>query len=153
MPTPAKLVCAVLFAALAWWTGEVIRREVLPEGAGVGALREALALGGLVIGWRYVGRIATGRTGRGTTWSEGVAAGIGGAILLAALALLVNGAREVLSDALGLAFTEVGEAAAEWLTIVYHDFLRLAHPDVLATYFGGAAAIGLVGTAVGRRLR
>lgn len=153
MPTPAKLVCAILLAAVAWWTGEMIQRHVVGDDDVVGRLREALALGGLIVGWKYVGRIVSGKAGRGTTLPVGLTAGIGGAVILAVLALFLNGAREVLTEALDVSYTEVGAAATAWMQTVYTDGVRLTHPMVLATYFGGAALVGVIGWAVGRVTR
>jgi hypothetical protein len=150
MPTAAKLVCAVLLAAVAWATGEMIQRHVAEEGVSVGLLREALALGGLIVGWKHVGSIAGGKAERGTTLAVGLTAGIGGGVILAVLALFLNAARFVITEALDITYTEVGDAMSAWIETVYTDAFRLMEPPVVATFFGGATLVGLIGWAVGR---
>ncbi|MEM7489175.1 MAG: TrgA family protein, partial [Pseudomonadota bacterium] len=145
MPTPAKLVSAILFAALAWWVGETIVREVLPEGVRVGRFREFLALGGLIVGWKYIGRIVSGPTNKGTSITVAITAGIGGAAILLVLGLLLEGFRKMITESLDLRYAEVGEAASAWMEFLWRDAQTIAHPVVLGTLFGGAVAVGLIG--------
>ena len=151
MPTAAKLVSAVLFAALAWWVGDTIARTVLEEGVQVGRFREMLAAGGALIGWRYLGREVTGRTGRGTTTARAVTAGISGAALLLVFGVLIHSFWVMIVRSLDGAYTEVGRAASAWMDFIWGDLVTVAHPLVLGTLFGGGAVVGLVGGFVGRR--
>ncbi|MEM7709388.1 MAG: TrgA family protein [Pseudomonadota bacterium] len=153
MPTPAKLVSAVLFAALAWWVGETIVREVLEEGTRVGRFREILAFLGLIVGWRYVGRVVTGPMNKGTSYTTAITAGIGGATILLVVSLLLEGFRKMITDSLDLKYSEVGQAASAWMDFLWRDAQTIADPVVLGTLFGGAAAVGLIGGLVGRLTR
>ena len=58
MPTAAKLIGAVLFAALAYYVSELVK-ELLPlEGAGATLLSPVNAFFGAAMGWRIMGRHA-----------------------------------------------------------------------------------------------
>jgi hypothetical protein len=153
MPTPAKLVCAVLFAALAWWTGHLIVQIALPEGAVPGRFREWMALGGLIIGWRFVGRRASGPTNQGGSISVSVTAGIGGAVILTVLGLFLTSFVTMITASLGSVYTEIGAAVTAWMDFLMQDLRAVAHPTIIGTLYGGAAAVGLIGGIVGRTLR
>ena len=151
MPTAAKLVAALLFAALAWWVGESIVRYRLPDGVRVGWLREMLALGGLVVGWRTVGGEATGRMRRGTTIPRAVTAGIAAAAQLLVLALLLHSFGRMIANSLDRKYAEIGRAWGAWMDFLWQDVVTVADPLVLGTLFAGAAAVGPVSGFVGRR--
>ncbi|MEM7642877.1 MAG: TrgA family protein [Pseudomonadota bacterium] len=153
MPTPAKLVSAILFAALAWWVAHTIVIHVLPEGVRVGRFREFVAFGGLVVGWRYIGKIVSGPTNKGTSVTVAITAGIGGAAILLVLSLLFESFRKMITESLDLRYTEVGEAASAWMEFLWRDALMIATPLVMGTLFGGAIVVGLVGGVVGRLTR
>jgi hypothetical protein len=150
MPTAAKLVSALLFAALGWWTADTIVREVLSAGVRVGAFREIVAAMALAIGWRHIGRTVTGKRARGVSLSQAATAGIGGAAILLALGVLLDSFRRMIGESLDLRYSEVGQAAEAWIAFLWRDIVLIADPVVLTTLFGGGAAVGLVGGVVGR---
>ncbi|MEM9796949.1 MAG: TrgA family protein [Pseudomonadota bacterium] len=150
MPTPAKLVSAILFAALAWWTGETIVREVLPDGSSVGRLREVMAFMGLIIGWKVIGRATTGRMNRGTTVTVAITAGVAAAFVFLALGIVLHGFYEMIIRSLDSTYTEVGAAMNAMLGFIWDDVNLVANPVVLGTLFGGGALVGLIGGIVGR---
>ncbi|PWJ20523.1 TrgA family protein [Jannaschia seohaensis] len=153
MPTPAKLISALLFAALAWWTAETIRVHALPDGMVVGRFREWVALAGLIIGWRVIGVRVSGPTNRGTTVTKAITAGIGGAVILTIGGLILNSFVKMISISLTSRYTEVGQAAEAWMDFMWSDAMTIANPMVLGTMFGGAAVVGLVGGVAGRTLQ
>ena len=55
MPTAAKLIGAILFAALSYYVSEQIKPQLPSEGAGATLLSQVNALFGLVMGWRIMG--------------------------------------------------------------------------------------------------
>ena len=67
MPTFARLVAAVLFAALAWWTSELIK-PLMPDEKPMGRFSELNAVIGLVVGWRVLGS----RAGNGYNAAIGI---------------------------------------------------------------------------------
>lgn len=153
MPTPAKLVSAVLFAALCWYTVELIRRYGLPEGRTLGAFPIWVTLGGLLVGWLFVGRRVSGPTNRGTKLTHGLTAGIGGALIIAVLGLLLNSFVTMITLSLTSIYTEIGQAIDAWIGFFMEDLRIISHPRILGTFFGGGALAGLVGGVVGRVTR
>lgn len=153
MPTPAKLVCSILFAALSWWTAETIVRQVLSEGIVVGRFREWVALAGLLIGWKMIGRACSGPMNKGTTMTVAITSGIGGALVLSVGGVVVHGLVVMLIESLDRKYTEVGHAASAWMEFTWEDVQTVADPVVLGTLFGGAAIVGLIGGIVGRVTR
>jgi hypothetical protein len=150
MPTPAKLVSALLFAALAYATALSIAIYALPEGQSIGQLPALMALNGLVVGWRFIGVPASGRMNRGAPMAVSVTAGLGGAVVLAVLVLLSVSFRTMIIESLDVTYTEVGEAAAAWMEFLWDYLMTVLHPVVAALFVGGAMAVGLIGGAVGR---
>ena len=82
MPTAAKLVAALCFAAVGWLAANA-HVPALGENAAVGLFRELTALIGLIAGWRVLGN----RVGRGT--GEAVGAGLLTSVVLVFFALLL----------------------------------------------------------------
>lgn len=151
MPTPAKLVSAVLFAALCWAVGEAIVRYTLEEGIRVGLFREMLAFGGLIVGWRTIGKTATGPVGRGNNIPNVITSGIAAAFIFVVLALLLHSFGVMIGESLGGKYTAIGTAASAWMGFLVEDAITIWHPIVLGLLFGGAAVIGLIAGVVGRR--
>ncbi|WP_298432909.1 TrgA family protein [uncultured Jannaschia sp.] len=153
MPTPAKLVAALLFAGLCWYCGHLLWTESMPEGARIGWFREILAAGGLVVGWKYIGRTATGPMGRGNRLAYCITAGIGGAVIMFLLTFALHSAYATLEESLSSKYTEVGLAAEAWMEYAVADAKLAANPLLLAVAFAGSAAIGLIAGLVGRMAR
>ncbi|MCB6176676.1 TrgA family protein [Rhodobacter sp. Har01] len=82
MPTAAKLVAALCFAAVGWLAANA-HVPALGSNASVGAFREMTALIGLLIGWRVMGN----RVGKGM--AEAVGSGLLTSMLLVFFALLL----------------------------------------------------------------
>ena len=55
MPTAAKLIAALLFAALVWFVTEEVKQVMPGEGRGAGMLSPINALLGAIMGWRIIG--------------------------------------------------------------------------------------------------
>lgn len=60
MPTAAKLVAGILFAALAWFVSEQVKVVLPSEGRGATLLSPLNAALGFVMGWRVMGLRAGG---------------------------------------------------------------------------------------------
>ena len=150
MPTPAKLVAALLMAAVGWLTCEMLVRYALPEGVKVGYLREIVAGIGLVVGWRMLGRQATGVRGRGDKLMNGLTMGLAGALVVAALSVTLHGFYAMIVESMGLAYDSPGEAFSAMVGFVWQDLVTMANPHVLATLFGGGALAGLLAGVAGR---
>ncbi|GIT91911.1 hypothetical protein JANAI62_23680 [Jannaschia pagri] len=153
MPTPAKLVCAVLFAALSWWVADTIVRETLPEGVRVGRFREWVGLAGVFIGWKLIGKTCSGPLNKGTTITVAITAGLAGALVLTVGGLLMNSFVTMIGESLDRTYTEVGQAATAWMQFLWKDAQTVANPLVLGTLYGGGALVGLIGGITGRITR
>jgi len=152
MPTPSKLFSAVFLAALAWVIGELIVREILPEGTRVGYLREALAVLGLFVGWMVIGKAATGPTGRGERVTVVLTSGIAAGVIGAGLAILLHSFGKMIQISLTGEYTELGRAVNATLSFIWEDVQILLVPIIGGTWFLGAAVIGLLAGIVGRRM-
>ncbi len=127
-------------------------RERLPEGVRVGLFREIAAVGAGLIGWRTIGREATGRMRRGTTNARAVTAGIAAAAQLLVLGAVLHSFGEMIANSLDGRYDQIGKAVDAWTGFLWADMLVLADPLVLGTLFGGAAFVGLVAGMAGRRV-
>lgn len=92
MPTAAKLVAALCFAAVGWLAANAHVPAMGPN-ASVGALRELTALIGLIVGWRVMGN----RVGHGM--GESVGAGILTSAVIVFFALVGFSTYEMLQKA------------------------------------------------------
>ncbi len=132
MPTAAKLIGAIVFAALAWFVSDLIK-PLLPEGSQVGLLSPINALFGLLMGWRVMGRGA----GRGYVPSMGF-----GLTTLAAIvfwSLLLWGGYEMTRRATRLYYDGPMEALQD-MAIIMGDYAMIAlDPQVI-----GAALVGAI---------
>lgn len=81
MPTAAKLFGALAFGALGWVAASLYSQS-LPEGVGIGLLREIVAFLGIIIGWRVAG----GNAGKG--YNAAMGTGLRAGIILVFFALL-----------------------------------------------------------------
>lgn len=153
MPTPAKLISAVLMAVLAWWVADTVVRELLPEGKTVGRFREICAAVGLLAGWKVLGRAATGKMGRGSPVPVVITSGVATAAVGLILVLLGHSFYVMMMESLDLAYDAPGKAMTAWMEFLWNDTLLIADKLVLGTLFVGAAIIGMVAGVVGRTYR
>ncbi|CTQ50823.1 TrgA family protein [Jannaschia donghaensis] len=151
MPTPAKLVAAILFAALCWFVGEAIVRYTLEEGVRVGLFREVLAAGGLIVGWRTIGSAATGPVGRGNSIPNVITSGFAAAFVFLVLGLLFHSFGVMIAESLEGKYNAIGRAASAWMGFLVEDAMTVWHPVILGLLFVGGAVIGLIAGVVGRR--
>lgn len=54
MPTAAKLISAIILAAVGWMCGELVK-PLMPEGRDLSYLSPTTAIAGLFVGWFYLG--------------------------------------------------------------------------------------------------
>jgi hypothetical protein len=84
MPTAAKLVAAVVFAAVGWLAANA-HVPALGDNPDVGGFREITAFLGLVIGWRVMGGLA------GNGYAEAIGSGLRTSVTIVFFALLIFG--------------------------------------------------------------
>lgn len=146
MPTTARLVAALLLAALGWGAA-MLAMKYMPEGMPVGMLSPVSAAWGAVIGWVWLGRkVEHGRSG---------AIGLGiAAVTLAVIAVLLTfSLYEMLHRAMRVRYHGPVEGLQDMVAIAVGYGRDVAKPDVILAIFLGGAVIGAIAGWVARRYR
>ncbi len=134
MPTTARLVAAVLFAALGWLCADLYK-PLLPEGTPVGLFSPVSAGFGLLVGWNFTGRRIERRLG------SGFGIGLTSSLLLVFWVLLAFSGTKMLQNSLRKYYDGPVEAL-QGLFAIGLDYARLgATPEIVAALVVG----GLVG--------
>ena len=150
MPTPAKLVAALAMAAVGWATVEALLRFALLSEGVIGYGREVAALVGLVLGWRILGRAATGPRGRGDDPMRGMVAGVGAAFALLVATVVIHALWTVMDAALAQQWRSPERALEGFAEQIMADAGLFAEPRALGVLFGGGALAGLAAGVTGR---
>jgi len=146
VPTAAKLVAAVVFAAVAFLAGSVYI-PLLPEGTQAGWFAAVCAGFGAVIGWMVMGGLA----GRGTTAAMGH--GVRTAVTIVFWTGLFFSIREMVLRSMNLRYDGPMEAVIGTFDIAIDYGRLLADPQLLAVLGLGGLAGGLVTEWASRRWR
>ncbi len=144
MPTAARLVAALLLAALGWFVADLVK-PLLPDGTRVGLFSPVSAAVGGVIGWAYAGR----RLDR----DEGGAVGVGltSVFLLAFWVLVIFSGHRMVILSMQMRYDGPVEAIQGMFAIAM-DYLRLVMvPEVIAALLVGGLVAGWITRAVARR--
>ena len=144
MPTAARMVAAVLLAALAWVTSDLIR-PLLPEGTNFGIFNQVNATIGFFVGWVFIGP----RAGRG--FAAGISNGFTSVVILTASALFVQGAYEMTVLSMRHRYGGFVEAIAAIFAIGTEYGATMMVPNVLLTLFFGGCLVGLLTELASRR--
>jgi hypothetical protein len=135
MPTAAKLVAALFFGALAWFTAQLII-PYLPEGTRIGWFAETSGAIGLAMGWQMSGA----RAGDGMRAAMGY--GLTTSALIVFWGLVVCSGVEMYEQAIHLRYKGAVEALLDMVKIMLRYAVVMAQPDVIGTlvlgaFFGG----------------
>jgi len=135
MPTTAKFVGALFFAALAWFTTDMIK-PLLPEGTAVGLFSPISAGLGVLIGWFFTGKRLDAGLGRG------LGIGLTSSLLLVFWVLLTFSGYEMLRLSTRMRYDGPVEALQDMFSIALENMLLAATPSVLVAlvvggFFGG----------------
>ena len=144
--TAAKLVGAILFAALAWYTSELIK-PLFPDGYDPGRFSETNALIGLGVGWVVAGS----RAGRGM--ASGISAGLTATVALVFWGLLLNCTYEMLRLSLRRQYDGPVEAVVGVFQLMIENLFLMLTPEVIGTLLIGGAVAGLIVEWTSRRAR
>lgn len=147
MPTAAKLIGAILFAALAYYVSEQIKLLLPNEGSGATWLSQVNAFFGLIMGWRIVGRNA----GMGFMPSAGF--GLTTIFAVAFWALLIWAAYEMIERAVSGRYRGPVEALLSMSNLMVEYAILIFSPSVLMTAVIGSLGIGIVTEFFARRWR
>ncbi|MDJ0639219.1 MAG: TrgA family protein [Paracoccaceae bacterium] len=118
MPTGAKLIGALAFAALAYFISDLIK-PLLPEGTNVGSLSQVNAFVGAIMGWKVMGK------GAGVTYRQSFGYGFTTMAAIIFWCLLVWSGHEMLKRSIRLYYDGPSEALQEMATL-YVDYAKLA---------------------------
>lgn len=146
MPTAARLVAALLVAALAFATSEAIK-PLMPEGTAFGYFSVANALIGLICGWVVVGK----RAGRG--WSAAVGNGVTGVVTLVAWALFLHGLYHMWQESLRRRYSDVMEAIEGIIDFIVDNAVVLSDLSILTLLGAGALIVGILTEIAARNWR
>ncbi|MBM2577975.1 TrgA family protein [Jannaschia sp. Os4] len=150
MPTPARLAAAILLAALAWGAIQVLTWAVLYENAKTGGITLLAVVGGALVGWFMLGKTASGEIGKGERFGVCATAGIGAAVTVTALCLVLNSFWTMILKSLKSVYTEPYMAMEAWMAFLVEDLAYVSNQPMLATIFGGGLVVGMTTWAVGR---
>ena len=139
MPTAAKLVAALWFAALGWLAANA-HVPALGENASVGWFRELTGLLGLLVGWRVMGNLAGGG------YVDAIGSGLRSSVTLAVLALLLFSAYLMVMKSMGSnAYgADPMVAVLDVFRILLDQARRMATVGVLGVLGLGGVAGGVV---------
>ncbi len=144
MPTASKLVAAIVFAVLAWFTSELIK-PLLPEGTPVGLFSQGNAVIGFVSGWLIMGP----RSG------EGMRNAIGGGLTTAAAmvfwGLLIYSIMQMIKLSLRKYYDDPLEAVVGVFQLAMEYGRLIATPTVVGTLVIGAILGGWLTEKASRR--
>lgn len=146
MPTSARLVAALLLAALGWYGAELIK-PYLNEGRQVGLFAPISAVWGVIVGWTF--------TGRRLQAGSGTAAGIGlaSSALLVFWAVLGFSGYEMVRRSMQQTYNGPVDAVQGMVEIAIKDLAIAAQIDVIAVLVLGGLIAGTVTQWVARRYR
>ncbi len=118
MPTGAKLIGALTFAALAYFLSDLIK-PLLPEGTPTGRLSEVNAIVGMLMGWQVMGK------GAGVTYRQSMGYGFTTMAAIVFWCLLVWSGHEMLKRSVKLYYDGPTEALQE-MAQLYVDYAKTA---------------------------
>lgn len=131
MPTGAKLIGALAFAALAYFISDLVK-PLLPEGTQVGLLSTVNAGIGFLMGWTLIGK------GAGETYRKSIGFGLTTLAATVFWALLVWSGYEMLRRSLRLYYDGPVEALQEMAQLFVDYALIAANSQVVIAAIIGA---------------
>lgn len=147
MPTTARLIGAVLLAALAFLAA-TMARPYLPDGEPAGMLTPVSVVVGVAVGWLFTGRHLD--RGRGSP----VAIGFGSAVLLVFWVALLFGITEMIDRSKRNSYRgSPTEAVQDVFNIMYDYAVDFFQFDLVAVLALGGILAGVITGWVGRRFR
>lgn len=144
MPTFGRLVGAVLFGALAWYTTLLVI-PLFPEGSNLGWFQELTTFLGLFVGWKVAGSRA------GSGYVAALSYGLTALISLVVMALFFNSFMLMIQFSLRKRYDGAGEAVTHVFELSVEHAILIATPEIIGTLLVGGLAAGLVTEFFGRR--
>jgi len=144
MPTFGRLVGAILFGALAWYTTTLIV-PLFPENYDFGRFREVNIFLGLYVGWTIAGSRA------GTGYVAAFSYGLTATVVLVISALFLRASVEMVQNSLRRRYDGLSEAVTAVFEIFIETAAEMYTPEILMTLLFGGIGAGLVTEFFGRR--
>ncbi|MGC9419191.1 MAG: TrgA family protein [Rhodovulum sp.] len=147
MPTAAKLVAALLYAAVAWFASDAIV-PLFPEGTDLGSFAMVNTVIGGLTGWLVMGGLA------GEGYGLAVASGLRTTAVLVFYALLFHAVYEMLHRATRMRYDGVMEALTAVVELMgKYGLMVVTSPVVMGILIGGGVLAGLAVEWAARRWR
>ena len=146
MPTAAKLVAALAFAALGW-LGAWAFKPLMPSETQWGYFQPICAALGLLVGWGFTGA----RAGRG--YGAALGSGLTGATVLVVAALFVFSVREMLLRSMTFRYGGPLEAVVAVFAIMLDHAALMGDALFLSVLVAGGLVAGLMTEAASRLWR
>ncbi len=148
MPTAAKLIASVLFAALAFVAARMYAQN-MPDGSGTGRLLETSALIGFLCGWSIIGSFASRPGGR----VDAMATGVRTSFTMAVLVTLTFAIVEMLTRSLKGRYRDPVDAVLSMFELFLTLGRPILTPELLAVLLLGGIIGGAVAHWAGRTWR
>ncbi|MDC0013085.1 TrgA family protein [Octadecabacter sp.] len=144
MPTMERLVGAILFAGLAWYTSLLII-PLFPVGTNLGLFQEVNTFFGLIAGWTVAGPRA------GLGYVAAFSYGLTALVAMVVMALFFNSSVVMVEQSLRKRYDGPGEAVTDVFQMFVDHAIMMATPEIIGTLLIGGIVGGLVTEFFGRR--
>ena len=131
MPTAARIIGGLYFAALAWLVSDMIV-PLMPEGTQFGWFHYVNAALGFLCGWKVLGP----RVGYG--YQAGLTSGLTTGIAMVLSALFIHSGVIMIDKSLGLRYDGPTEAVVDVFSLMFEHGLIMATPMIGATLLVGS---------------
>tara|TARA_B110000977_G_scaffold151439_1_gene192211 strand:+ start:4383 stop:4823 length:441 start_codon:yes stop_codon:yes gene_type:complete len=144
MSTMGRLVGAILFAGLAWYTSLLII-PLFPVGTNLGLFQEVNTFFGLIAGWTVAGPRA------GLGYVAALSYGLTALVAMVVMALFFNSSVVMVEQSLRKRYDGPGEAVTDVFQMFVDHAIMMATPEIIGTLLIGGIVGGLVTEFFGRR--
>ncbi|MDG1406372.1 MAG: TrgA family protein [Octadecabacter sp.] len=144
MPTMGRLVGAILFAGLAWYTSLLII-PLFPVGTNLGSFQEVNTFFGLIAGWTVAGPRA------GLGYVAAFSYGLTALVAMVVMALFFNSSVVMVEQSLRKRYDGPGEALTDVFQMFVDHAIMMATPEIIGTLLIGGIVGGLVTEFFGQR--
>ena len=146
MPTPARFLCAILFAYIGWQAAQIAVAQLPPEQvAQARGVDRLAAIFGAITGWRFVGS----RAGQGARTA--FATGMTGGALLFFTVMATSSAVLMIRASTRFAYSDPLEATVDAIRIGIEKTALVSTPELYALLLGGGVLAAMVGEGLNRR--
>lgn len=144
MPTMGRLVGAILFGALAWYT-TILIIPLFPEGTNLGLFQEVNTFFGLIAGWTVAGPRA------GTGYVASFSYGLTSMVAMVIMALFFNSSVVMIERSLRKRYDGPGEAVTDVFELFIEHGAMMLTGEIITTLLVGCFVGGLITETFGRR--